>query len=334
MDKTIYISHVNCIGKSCTCESIASFYLSDRVVDVNFRSELNNLSEPFLCLVMDKGRINVYQGINRAEMFQRDLQLGFFYSIKDFQVSRCVDDYDNEIKQLKSLRLDSEFQFNMCNLSHVICEKLRLKLIGWPHRDAGYGVTLLKNSNGGRIAITPKKVLQKGDVVSTPCRNKIDDRSLVTPEKSLIDKPKNAVTAFNYFIKDCFKMSEALKHRNVSNHERNKELGVRWRSLTSKEKEKYQSLAQKDKARYKRELNEYNIFLTRMNLSPEFNRPVTAYNHFIHQEKQFISELGIVDSGKSMGQHGSSRWHNMTTGEKNLYETIRQCDASIEKKKV
>ena len=50
----------------------------------------------------------------------------------------------------------------------------------------------------------------------------------------------------------------------------------------------------------------------------------TAYNHFVHQEKQFVACTNITNMKHKTGRYCSVRWKSMTPEEKNLYLILEQ----------
>ena len=56
------------------------------------------------------------------------------------------------------------------------------------------------------------------------------------------------------------------------------------------------------------------------------SRSLTAYNHFLHQEKQFVLALNLADPQSGTGQHGGGRWTTMSEMEKRLYTVQRESE--------
>lgn len=54
----------------------------------------------------------------------------------------------------------------------------------------------------------------------------------------------------------------------------------------------------------------------------EINRPISAYNHFAHQEKQYISVLGDPHLDSKIGIYLGMRWKSLDEDERNLYRQL------------
>lgn len=61
-------------------------------------------------------------------------------------------------------------------------------------------------------------------------------------------------------------------------------------------------------------------------------RALTAYNHFMHQERQFVLGLNLNDAQTRMGRHAGDRWNNMEGEEKELYVTLNAVEDSMLKR--
>lgn len=55
-------------------------------------------------------------------------------------------------------------------------------------------------------------------------------------------------------------------------------------------------------------------------------KPLSDYNYFVQQEKQFISATTSKNSSSVIGKHAGDRWGIIHPEEKRLYEIMRSVD--------
>jgi hypothetical protein len=107
-------------------------------------------------------------------------------------------------------------------------------------------------------------------------------------------------------------------------------LGERWKRLSRSEKEPFMQLAEMDKRRYKEEkgVKDSSSHHSSSESKVDAKRSLTAYNHYIRQEKQFIFGLNISEPQTKFGKHGGDRWAAMAVTEKSLYLVIHEVEAA------
>eukprot|EP01039_Chlorochromonas_danica_P006390 gene6390-7044_t len=132
-------------------------------------------------------------------------------------------------------------------------------------------------------------------------------------------RPKGPITAFNYFAMTA--RASVLQERddNPSNNELN---------ASQEQKAPYMVVAEDG-------LDELvdSEGIDCESFSSESNA-MTAYNHFVHQERQFILSLNLDDIQTRMGRHAGDRWKHMCDDEKNLYKALSSVEEARWKKNV
>ncbi|XP_028838746.1 high mobility group protein B3b [Denticeps clupeoides] len=140
-------------------------------------------------------------------------------------------------------------------------------------------------------------------------------------------KPKGKTSAYAYFVKTC---REEHKKKNpdipVNFADFSKKCAGRWKTMSPKEKSKFEEMAKNDKARYDQEMVNYN---------PEKNpakrgkkakkdpnmprRPPSGFFLFCSEKRPSIKaqypNIGIGDVAKKLGE----MWNNLTDSEKQPY---------------
>jgi len=58
-------------------------------------------------------------------------------------------------------------------------------------------------------------------------------------------------------------------------------------------------------------------------------KPLTAYNQFMHQEKQYIVGMQLANAQTFMGKHGGDRWTDMAQSERELYQALQDTRADV-----
>lgn len=265
---------------------------------------------------MNNAQTVVVQILNDEEIQIRSVEPKVLYLIRDFNFSKLHDTtpFAPLLENTKDMKA----------VSNSLIDELQRRLQSWPLKCFGYGMTLLKDhQQEARLTITESKALAKRSSSAAELdKSKKDGIPLPS-------KPKGFVTGFNYFSKT--QRNEVVKnHEHLSNNQLNQLLGQRWKALPAKDKVPFEGLAAKDKQRYKEEMLAYQAAMKQSDASYEMpssdkvsNRPVTAYNHFVHQEKQYVFGLDILDPQTKMGKHGGDRWNVISEAEKALYVGIR-----------
>eukprot|EP01036_Dinobryon_divergens_P025060 gene25059-33572_t len=195
--------------------------------------------------------------------------------------------------------------------SNDIAAEIQATFSGWPLHCSGYGITLLKFFGESRSTITPPLAI---------------GRAVVGLPSSPTSKPKRPVTGFNFFSKET--RNELQKEYNfmLTNNQLNKVIGQRWTDLPDSDRQYYLDKAVRDKERYAEELALYyaqKSLTFQLQAGELLDRPVTAYNLFVRQEKQYVFMTELINIQTKMGKHGGDRWCAMEENEKKLYLAIR-----------
>ena len=143
-----------------------------------------------------------------------------------------------------------------------------------------------------------------------------------------------------------------------TNNELNCKLGKAWKKLADSERIEYTKMADLDKVRYLREVAEYNscsdlhsAITARINppngydmeglplsdiagamvhaVKNPVERPLSKYNHYARQDKQFIAKVseGLgVNMQHRVGKLLSARWKAMDPKEKILYVELEKSE--------
>lgn len=134
-------------------------------------------------------------------------------------------------------------------------------------------------------------------------------------------KPKGKMSAYAYFVKTC---REEHNKKNpgvtVNFSEFSKKCSERWKTMSPKEKTKFEDLAKQDKARYEQEMMHYNPGKKgsrKQKKDPNApRRPPSGFFLFCSEERPSIKaqnpSLGIGDVAKKLGE----MWNNLSDSEK------------------
>lgn len=133
-------------------------------------------------------------------------------------------------------------------------------------------------------------------------------------------KPKGKMSAYAYFVKTC---REEHNKKNpgvtVNFSEFSKKCSERWKTMSPKEKTKFEDLAKQDKARYDQEMMHYNPGKKGRKQKKDPNaprRPPSGFFLFCAEQRPIIKaqnpSLGIGDVAKKLG----GMWNNLSDSEK------------------
>ncbi|KAI2651053.1 High mobility group protein B3 [Labeo rohita] len=133
-------------------------------------------------------------------------------------------------------------------------------------------------------------------------------------------KPKGKMSAYAYFVKTC---REEHNKKNpgvtVNFSEFSKKCSERWKTMSPKEKTKFEDMAKQDKARYDQEMMSYNPGKKGRKQKKDPNaprRPPSGFFLFCAEQRPNIKSenpsLGIGDVAKKLGE----LWNNLSDSEK------------------
>ncbi|XP_041089100.1 high mobility group protein B1a [Polyodon spathula] len=138
-------------------------------------------------------------------------------------------------------------------------------------------------------------------------------------------KPRGKMSSYAYFVQTC-RAEHKKKHpeASVNFSEFSKKCSERWKSMSSKEKGKFEDLAKLDKVRYEREMKTYippkgeKMKRTKDPNAPK--RPPSAFFVFCAEHRSKIKAetpgLSIGDVAKKLG----GMWNNTSSEDKQPYE--------------
>ncbi|CAN9510046.1 unnamed protein product [Ophioblennius macclurei] len=140
------------------------------------------------------------------------------------------------------------------------------------------------------------------------------------------NKPRGKVSSYANFISTC-REEHKKKHpgTNVSFSEFSKKCAERWKTMSAKEKAKFEEMARLDKLRYEREMKSYippkGSKKTKKKKDPNApKRPPSAFFVFCSEFRPKVKEdnpgISIGDIAKKLGEH----WSTLGAKEKAPYE--------------
>lgn len=109
-----------------------------------------------------------------------------------------------------------------------------------------------------------------------------------------------------------------------------KEIGRQWKNITEKDKAWYQSMALKDKERYRREMDEMNKLKEYHKLDNcELKRPkkcLSSYMIFVREVRSRVTQefpdMNALDVMKEVGR----RWQSISDEDKSYYQSLADKD--------
>ncbi|XP_040179744.1 high mobility group protein B3 [Rana temporaria] len=135
-------------------------------------------------------------------------------------------------------------------------------------------------------------------------------------------KPKGKMSAYAYFVQTC---REEHKKKNpeipVNFAEFSKKCSERWKTMSAKEKSKFDDMAKLDKVRYDREMKDFGpVKGGKKKKDPNApKRPPSGFFLFCSEFRPKIKStnpgISIGDIAKKLGE----MWNNLSDGEKQPY---------------
>jgi hypothetical protein len=143
----------------------------------------------------------------------------------------------------------------------------------------------------------------------------IADMSMDEFESRIMDVDiKKPRSAYNFYIAD---MKEKHGSGNQTITDISKEFGKKWSKLSSKEKEKYEKMADEDKTRY----NEHTALVKKFILSKPLKESANALTIYIDEH---VSEaIENNEDPKEARKRAMEKWKEMSADEKQVYEEKR-----------
>ncbi|XP_029943414.1 high mobility group protein B2-like [Salarias fasciatus] len=140
------------------------------------------------------------------------------------------------------------------------------------------------------------------------------------------NKPRGKISSYAFFIATC---REEHKKKNpgtnVSFSEFSKKCAERWKTMSSKEKSKFEEMAKNDKVRYDREMKSYvppkGAKKAKKKKDPNApKRPPSAFFVFCSEFRPKVKEeypgISIGDIAKKLGE----KWSTLSAKDKGPYE--------------
>eukprot|EP00981_Chlorochromonas_danica_P001112 scaffold247_cov172-Ochromonas_danica.AAC.27 len=317
--RSVFLSHLCCSGESCQCAQLALPWLSAENENKSFDSEsiqdavdiLKNGSVkfPLIAFLISDGAAVLLSYLSHNSVKVEVLSRGV-YSIKDCFVTQL----EGEETELEHILACYPSRLDFLRLSSQLIDCLYDQMMLWP-KPGGLGVVYSNRSGETRVRVAAPSTLVKGG------SNNDNGKK----------RPKGPITAFNFFAMMARTAALQECNDNISNNELNTVLGQKWKMMSSDQKAPYVVLAESDRIRYEQEKKEFRDG-DESDSDLSDGKSMTAYNHFVHQERQFILGLNLNDAQTRMGRHAGDRWNAMEDAEKNLYLTLNYVADSRYKK--
>ncbi|XP_066487971.1 high mobility group protein B2 [Tiliqua scincoides] len=138
------------------------------------------------------------------------------------------------------------------------------------------------------------------------------------------NKPRGKMSSYAYFVQTC-REEHKKKHpdSSVNFAEFSKKCSERWRTMSAKEKSKFEDMAKGDKARYEREMKNYIPPKGEKKKKKDPNapkRPPSAFFLFCSEHRPKIKSdhpgLSIGDTAKKLGE----MWSEQSAKDKQPFE--------------
>ena len=129
--------------------------------------------------------------------------------------------------------------------------------------------------------------------------------------------PQRPVSSYMEFVREQRKMVDS-DLRNLSVVEAGKELGRRWKNLSTEEKQRFVEKNRENRDRYDKQMEEYKPIQKPM--PPK--KPPSTYVEFMKVEKRkVLEEYGALREGE-LGKELGKRWRDLPREEKLVFEEI------------
>lgn len=180
--------------------------------------------------------------------------------------------------------------------------------------------------------INYKEIEEGKDSITESVHKNYEDEVLLKLKKkgdAKLSHPKKSLTAYTLFVK--LKRKELQeKFPDATTPELMKEIGRQWKSIDEKEKAWYQSMALKDKERYKKEMDQMNKLKEFHKIDNcELKRPkkcLSSYMIFVREMRSRVTQdfpdMNALDVMKEVGR----RWQSISAEDKNYYQALADKD--------
>lgn len=312
--RRIFLVDGACDGKKCNCRTVAWQFLEGNLsreeIPISIRDSVGHF--PVNAVIFDEEGCWWISSFSFGDTVIQPIRDGA-YSFANGTLGMAS---DNDLEIVSALYSESR---NSRTSTEVACRtalgKLHNSIQYWP--TPATGICLSLHDFEGQV---------------TCCT--LDPQILISKAEPSFPRPKGPITGFNFFSKMSRKrVYEEMQEgsSNLSTNELNKILGQRWRSMSTAEKSPFLAFAENDRQRYLQEMEDYKKLMDpASNIKETRNRPskpLTAYNLFVHQEKQFVMGCEVSDTQSRIGKHGGDRWSAMPFAEKDLYKVLHEVGA-------
>jgi len=172
-----------------------------------------------------------------------------------------------------------------------------------------------------------KDFSQDNDSVEQAAKRSYEEHAVTSLAKreGKLCHPKKSLTAYTLFVKVQRKKLQD-EDPSKTTPELMKEIGRLWKSIADSEKSWYQSMASKDKERYKREMEEMQHLKEKHKMNDnELKRPkkcLSSYMIFVREVRtrvtQEFPDMNALDVMKEVGR----RWQSIIPEDKNYYQGL------------
>lgn len=153
--------------------------------------------------------------------------------------------------------------------------------------------------------------------------------SSISKRDGKLSHPKKSLTAYTLFVKVQRKKLQE-EDPTKTTPELMKEIGRLWKNISDSEKSWYQSMAAKDKERYKKEMEEMQRLKEQHKMNDdELKRPkkcLSSYMIFVREVRtrvtQEFPDMNALDVMKEVGR----RWQSITPQDKTHYQELANKD--------
>lgn len=143
--------------------------------------------------------------------------------------------------------------------------------------------------------------------------------------------PKKPLTAYNLFTRDAHKKMKEEDPHQYNFKDASKHVSELWMTINDKEKEKYQRLAETDKARYADDLKNYTPPEAN-NVETRSQKPKSPYNFYMTEVKDDYKKSNPTLSLSQVNKLISEKWKSMSDDEKSAYVNKSKNDKTRYKK--
>ena len=161
--------------------------------------------------------------------------------------------------------------------------------------------------------------------------SKLMEAKVRTKRKKDPNAPKKWNTSYIFF---CSDYREKVKKNNpsLSATEITSKLGEQWKTISEKEKKKYEDMSRKDKIRYEKEMESYTPPVDNDKLpsgkkertGPK--RPLTAYMYFCQDKRPSVKAENPDLDGKGLTSELAAFWKSLSSEDKTPYEDKQATD--------